>query len=300
MTAIFKSGSTALITGGASGIGYAFARHCKNAGMNIALVDNNPTYLSAALSALTSTPSVGKTKTYNMDVSQISEWKKLKTSIDDEFDGKIDILMLNAGAAVKAREGLSPWTDLEHHSKTYGVNVFGVLNGIATFLPALQERKEKSTIIITGSKQGITNPPGTVPAYNASKATVKHLTEHLAHDMRNQSPQISVHLLIPGWVYSGFSGNGGPVDDEEARAKKPKGAWLGSTLVEYAIKKIDEGKFYIVCPDDDATEALDKARMTWQVGDVVEGRSALSRWDPKYKDEAAEWIRAEAERREKA
>ncbi|KAF1347707.1 hypothetical protein BDV97DRAFT_355829 [Delphinella strobiligena] len=163
MTAIFKPGATALITGGGSGIGYAFARHCRSAGMSIALVDNNASYLSAALKALTTPPSTEKektkTKTYHMDVSQISGWKNLKSSIDDEFDGKIDVLMLNAGAAVKAREGLSPWTDLDHHAQTYGVNVFGVLNGIATFLPGLQARKEKSTIIITGSKQGITNPP---------------------------------------------------------------------------------------------------------------------------------------------
>lgn len=306
MTAVFKPGATALITGGASGIGYAFARLCRSNGMNLALVDINSEHLDTALSKLNSlkpkdsTDTKAKTKTYHMDVSQISEWQKLKSSIDSEFGGKVDLLMLNAGAAVKAKEGLTPWTDLEHHTKTYNTNVFGVLNGIATFLPALQEKNDPSTIIITGSKQGITNPPGSVPAYNASKATVKHLTEHLAHDMRNQSPQINVHLLIPGWVYTSFGGNAGPVDDSEVKDKKPEGAWLASTLVDYAVKKMDEGKFYIICPDGDVTEELDQARMTYQVGDVTEGRSALSRWDPKYKDEAAAWIKAEAEKRGKA
>lgn len=146
----------------------------------------------------------------------------------------------------------------------------------------------------------ITNPPGNVPAYNASKATLKHLSEHLSHDMRAQSPHITVHLLIPGWVYTSFSGNGGPIPDSEASTSKPAGAWLASTLVEYATQKMDQGVFYIVCPDDDVTEELDQARMTWQVGDVTEGRSALSRWDPKYKDTAAKWIQTEAERRVKA
>lgn len=300
MTAVFKPGATALITGGASGIGYAFARLCRSKGMNLALVDNNSDFLSSAAKKLDSSSGNGKTKTYQMDVSQISEWQTLKKSIDSEFGGKIDLLMLNAGTSIKAREGMTPWTDLEHHSKTYATNVFGVLNGIATFLPTLQEDKSPSTIIITGSKQGITNPPGPVPAYNASKAMIKHLTEHLAHDMRAQSPQVSVHLLIPGWVFTSFSGNGGPIEDSEAQAKKPKGAWLASTLVEYAVKKMDEGKFYIICPDDDVSEALDQARMTYQVGDVTEGRSALSRWDPEFKDEAAQWIKDEAERREKA
>ncbi|KAL1303487.1 hypothetical protein AAFC00_006865 [Neodothiora populina] len=299
MTAIFKPGATALITGGASGIGYAFARLCRSKGMNIALVDNNKDFLKTATEKLESIKSSSQSaiKSFSMDVSEISEWQKLKSSIDADFGGKVDLLMLNAGAAVKAREGMTPWTDLEHHTKTYNTNVFGVLNGIATFLPGLQDKKEPSTIIITGSKQGITNPPGSVPAYNASKAMVKHLTEHLSHDLRSQSPQINVHLLIPGWVYTSFGGNAGPNDESEVQDKKPKGAWLASTLVDYAVQKIDEGKFYIVCPDGDVTEELDQARMTYHIGDVTEGRSALSRWDPKYKDEAAEWIKNDAEKR---
>ena len=90
------------------------------------------------------------------------------------------------------------------------------------------------------------------------------------------------------------------MEDEVALQKKPKGAWLPSTTAEYALEKIKEDKFYIICPDDDVSEELDQARMTWAMGDVVEGRSALSRWDEKYKDEAAEWIKNEAERRSKA
>lgn len=299
MTAVFKPGANALITGGASGIGYAFARLCRSKGMNVALVDINGDHLDRALDKLKTLKSQTetKTKTYQMDVSQISEWQKLKSSIDSEFGGKVDLLMLNAGAAVKVRDGLTPWTDLEHHSRTYDINVFGVLNGIATFLPSLQDRKDPSTIVITGSKQGITNPPGAVPAYNASKAAVKHLAEHLAHDMRSQSPQVKVHLLIPGWTYTAFSGNEGPVEDSEAKDKMPKGAWLASTLVDYAVGKMDQGRFYIVCPDGDVSEALDQARMTYHIGDITEGRSALSRWDPEYKDQAAEWIAKDAETR---
>ena len=60
-----------------------------------------------------------------------------------------------------------------------------------------------------------------------------------------------------------------------------------------------QGSFYIVCPDNDVTEELDQARMTWGAGDVIEDRSALSRWDAKYKDQSAKWIADEAERRKK-
>jgi hypothetical protein len=59
-------------------------------------------------------------------------------------------------------------------------------------------------------------------------------------------------------------------------------------------KKMEEGQFYIVCPDDDVSEPLDKARMTWGMGDVTMGRPALSRWDENWKEKASEWISNEA------
>ena len=78
-------------------------------------------------------------------------------------------------------------------------------------------------------------------------------------------------------------------------AKKNAGAWLPSQVAEYAEGKIREGKFHIVCPDGDVDEALDQARMEWAIGDVVWGRSALSRWDAEYEKEAAEGIKKRAE-----
>lgn len=79
----------------------------------------------------------------------------------------------------------------------------GVVNGLNTFVPLFQARQSSvpSAIVITGSKQGITNPPGN-PAYNASKAAVKSLAEHLNYDLRDMST--SVHLLVPGWTFTGL------------------------------------------------------------------------------------------------
>jgi NAD(P)-dependent dehydrogenase (short-subunit alcohol dehydrogenase family) len=187
--------------------------------------------------------------------------------------------------------------------QTFATNISGVLNGIYTFLPLFKASTQSPSaghkaIVITGSKQGITNPPlGRNPAYNASKAALKSLAEHLSHDLRSDSAtkNISVHLLVPGWTYTSLSGNrGGPIPDEEALATKPKGAWLPSQVAEYMYKKMEEGQFYIVCPDDDVGEPMDKARMTWAMGDVTMGRPALSRWDENWKDKASEWISNEA------
>lgn len=57
--------------------------------------------------------------------------------------------------------------------------------------------------------------------------------------------------------------------------------------------------FYVIVPDEDVDEALDKARVTWAAADVTEGRSALSRWDESWKERAAEWIKDDAEKRRK-
>lgn len=77
---VFKAGNTALITGGASGIGLAMAKKCYGYGMNVAIVDNNKEGLSAA------EKSIGeKVATYPMDVAKIEEWKDLKGKIERKF-----------------------------------------------------------------------------------------------------------------------------------------------------------------------------------------------------------------------
>ena len=79
-----------------------------------------------------------------------------------------------------------------------------MINGLNAFVPQFQKRgadAPPSAIVITGSKQGITNPPGN-PAYNASKAAVKALAEHLSFDLKDT--KTSVHLLVPGWTFTGL------------------------------------------------------------------------------------------------
>jgi NAD(P)-dependent dehydrogenase (short-subunit alcohol dehydrogenase family) len=299
MASIFRPGALALITGSASGVGFALAQHCQRQGMHLALIDNNAATLQKAVSVLQSSDSKTQTLTYEMDVSDLSAWGKVKSDLSSKFSA-IDLLMLNAGTSVKPTTS-QPWEDADYFHKTFGVNFFGVVHGLATFLPMVQKSQGPSAVVLTGSKQGITNPPGN-PAYNATKSAVKTVAEQLAYDLRTSgspafAPHVSVHLLVPGWTFTGLSGNQGPVPDEEALAKKPRGAWLASQVRDYGVQKMAEGKFYIICPDTDVDEALDQARMTWGAGDVVEGRPALSRWDDKHKDEAAAWISKEADRR---
>jgi len=238
--------------------------------MKIAIVDNNPLYLENAKVILPES----EVQTYRADVTNIAEWAVLKTKVVAQLGGVPDFLMLNAGIGLKG-----DWDDTEYFHKIFDVNFFGVVHGLNTFVPEIESQKKPSAIVITGSKQGITNPPGNA-AYNASKAAVKTLAEHLSYDLRKTGT--SVHLLVPGWTFTGLSGNTPKTDKE-----KPAGAWWPSQVADYLYQKMDQGKFYAICPDNDVDEATDKKRMAYTMGDITEERMPLSRWREDTKDEAA-------------
>lgn len=166
--------------------------------------------------------------------------------------------------------------------KILQTNLFGVIHGLNTFIPRIKTQSTPAAIVITGSKQGITNPPGN-PAYNASKAAVKTLAEHLNYDLR-ASP-VSVHLLVPGWTFTGLSG-GGP----ESAKQKPPGAWSSEQVAQFLLQKMEAGCFYVICPDNEVSEDMDKKRMMWSAGDLVYGRKPLSRWREEYKEESLKWM----------
>jgi len=282
---VFREGNLALITGGASGIGYSLAKKCVGYGMKVLVIDNNPSNLDAAKSALNNEHQASTT-TFQMDVSKPEDWDNLKQLVTTDFNGKIDLLALNAGIGLRGT-----WGDVEYFQKIFAVNLFGVVNGLNAFVPLIEKTStalHPASIIITGSKQGITNPPGNA-AYNASKSAVKTLAEHLSFDLSKSSPSTSVHLLVPGWAFTGLGGHSPFAKAGEAK-EKPKGAWYPDQVVDYLEEKMKEGKFYVMCPDNDVTEELDKKRMLWAVGDIVEGRPPLTRWREDWKAEAAERI----------
>ncbi|GKT49461.1 putative oxidoreductase [Colletotrichum spaethianum] len=267
MTSIFAPGNTAVITGGGGGVGLAIAQNCVGHGMQVLVIDRDTELLEAAKVNLGEAAT-----TFELDVGQTDGWEKLKA----ETTRCIDLFVLNAGVG-----GKSNWQDLDSFRRILDTNLYGVINGIGSLLPLVGNgQSTKSAIVITGSKQGITNPPGN-PAYNASKAAVKSLAEHLSFDLRNTAT--SVHLLVPGWTFTGLSGS-------RSGAEKPAGAWTAEQVAEYLEQKMAVGLFYILCPDNEVTEELDRKRMLWSVGDAVEGRPPLSRWREDYKEAAQAWI----------
>ncbi|KAL1596808.1 hypothetical protein SLS59_007549 [Nothophoma quercina] len=266
---VFRANSRALITGGASGIGYAVAELCLKASMKVTVVDYNDETLDLAKKNLKGDVTIVKS-----DVGDLNAWNSLKEKVGD-----VDFLMLNAGRMVKGS-----WGESEYFNQVLNTNLFGVINGLNTYVPSFQSRSSNtpSAIVITGSKQGITNPPGN-PAYNASKAAVKTLAEHLSFDLRDTNT--NVHLLVPGWTFTGLSGN-----HPGQQAKKPDGAWSPEQVADFMVQKMEKNKFYIICPDNDVSEETDKKRMLWSVGDIVNERPPLTRWRPEFKEEAEGWM----------
>ena len=213
-----------------------------------------------------------------VDVSRIDDVSRLEAAVQKRFGGT-DILMNNAGI----QPGSQIFGGIENWQRILAVNLWGIIHGSQVFAPHMIERGRPGLIINTGSKQGITTPPGD-PAYNVSKAGVKAFTEALQHELRNiQGNQVSAHLLIPGFVFTGLTARG--------RTERPAGAWTAEQTVDFMIGRIDVGDFYILCPDNDVPRQLDERRILWAAGDILENRPPLSRWHPDYADAFAEFLK---------
>ena len=172
--------SVAVITGGASGIGLAAAMRFARLGMKVAIADIGADRLKDAETRLSSMAPGGAASvmTATVDVSRLDTMKELEGAVRARFGGT-DILMNNAGI----QPGSEMFGPHDNWQRILGVNLWGVINGSQAFAPSMIARGRPGLIINTGSKQGITTPPGN-PAYNVSKAGVKALTEALQHELR--------------------------------------------------------------------------------------------------------------------
>lgn len=269
---LFTSGKVAVITGAASGIGRAAAEEFAALGMRLVLFDREESSLVALAETLPT-----ETRFLAGDVAKLADIEQLQKIAFDGF-GPVSIVMNNAAIG---GSGSDNWSGMDAWRNIIDVNLWGVVNGVHAFAPALLAQKQRAALINTGSKQGITNPPG-YPAYAVAKAGVKTLTEQLAHGLRNAGPHVTAHLLVPGWTYTGLT----PSQD----GKKPEGAWSASQVIERMISAVDAGDFYIICPDNAVTSEMDKARILWSAQDMTENRPALSRWHPDWQGHFEEFM----------
>ncbi|ESX67686.1 MULTISPECIES: SDR family NAD(P)-dependent oxidoreductase [unclassified Mesorhizobium] len=272
------SGNVAVITGAASGIGLAAAKRLAAMGMKIVLADIGGARLDEARHAVAAIAGESAVLAVATDVSKADELDRLAERTFGAF-GDVSLLMNNAGVGNNPGK---PWENREAWKQLLDINFWGVIHGVEAFAPRMLAAGKPGLIVNTGSKQGITTPPGNL-AYNVSKAGVKTYTEGLAHALRNEpGANVAAHLLIPGFTFTGLT---------EGATEKPAGAWTGEQVIDFMLASVLRGDFYILCPDNEATRSMDEKRMAWAIGDIIENRPALSRWHPDYKEAFAAFMK---------
>jgi len=267
----FAAGNVAVITGAADGIGLAAAKKFAALGMRVCMADVDSGKLGPAAAEVENAIGIPA------DVSRLDELERLRDHAYDAF-GQVDVLMNNAGVG----KPTDSWTEYSNWEQILNVNLWGVINGVHAFTPGMIEQGTPGVIINTGSKQGITSPPGS-PAYNVSKAGIKAATEALEHSLRNtENCRVSAHLLVPGFTYTGMM--------RRFLTEKPDAAWTAEQVVDFLLDSVSRGDFYVLCPDNDVTREIDNKRMEWAMGDLVHNRPPLSRWHPDYEEAFAAFM----------
>lgn len=269
-------GALAVITGAASGIGLAAARHCASLGMKVVLADLPGEALDkAAAEVARAAVHPADILAVPTDVSRFEDLQALQAASHAHAGQAPALLMNNAGI------GLNPGgcgANLSDWRRLMDVNLWGAIHGVQAYLASMTDAAKPALIVNTGSKQGITTPPGNA-AYNVSKAALKTYTEALAHELRNTpgAQGVTAHLLIPGFTWTGI------ITRNAGETPKPPAAWSPDQVVAFMLESLARGDFYILCPDNDLSRPTDEKRMAWAIGDIIENRPALSRWHDDWK-----------------
>jgi NAD(P)-dependent dehydrogenase (short-subunit alcohol dehydrogenase family) len=278
MNSILSADRVAVITGAQQGIGAEIARRLSERGMRLALVDLDQQKLNTLASTLK-----GDAITIAGDITQPDVATALHDRIRSEF-GSVSLLVNNAGIKDKA----GPWDAPAVWQKMLDVNFWAALRMQSLFVPEMIASGNPAAILNVGSKEGITCPPGHA-GYSVSKAAIKVLTEQLEHELRNATAgRISAHLLVPGYTWTPMNAAG-----QAETGTKPDGAWTTAALLNHALPRLLDGDFYIVCPDEEVTQDMDRQRIRWAWNDIIENRPALSRWHPDWAPKFKAWASKE-------
>jgi short-subunit dehydrogenase len=186
-------GKTAVITGGASGIGYALAEKCLDEGMNVVLADIEEKALEKAENELM--VKGGSVLAVKTDVSNLKNVENLAKKTLDSY-GQVHLLFNNAGVGAPG----AVWEcSLDDWRWVLDVNLWGVIHGVHVFTPLMIEQDVTCYIVNTASTAGLDyNPYNGV--YGVSKYGVVSLSESLYLELKDIESKVSVSVLCPGFV----------------------------------------------------------------------------------------------------
>jgi NAD(P)-dependent dehydrogenase (short-subunit alcohol dehydrogenase family) len=223
-------GKVAVVTGAASGIGFALAKRFADAGLSVVLADVEKDALDRAAGEISAAGV--ETRAVMVDVSEEDSVAALAQTTLDQFGG-VDVVCNNAGVAGRSDPWFGP---LSGWHWVLGVNFWGVVHGVRAFLPHLLARGS-GHIVNTASIAGLY--PGFAPSYDASKHAVVAITEDLYNLVKMTGFPIGVSCLCPGWVRTRI------VDADrnwpDRLGEHPPDAPTVAVMDKYLRRAVDEG-----------------------------------------------------------
>ena len=248
--------NVAVITGAASGIGRGLSERFAAEGMKVVLADVEEEALATLEADLKAKGAA--VLTVRTDVSNAAEVENLAVQTLDTF-GAVHILCNNAGVVCSRPVWEHTLADWEW---VLGVNLWGVIHGIRSFVPRMLAQGDACHIVNTASILGLVGGSGE-GIYKVSKHGVVVLSETLADELAQKGANIQVHVLCPGWVRTGIldAGRNRPdVLQNSAGETQPHETIIGGSrntraemeaglspaeVAEYVYNAIQNGTFYI-------------------------------------------------------
>jgi NAD(P)-dependent dehydrogenase (short-subunit alcohol dehydrogenase family) len=256
----------AVVTGAGSGIGRALAKHSALEGMRVVIADVE---LNALEESAAEVESAGaEVLVVPTDVSRADQVDALAGLVYERF-GAVHLLCNNAGVF---QAGITWQRELADWEWVMGVNFWGVLHGIRSFVPRMLDRGDEGHVVNTSSLAGLITGGYSAP-YIASKFAVLALTECLAHDLQAEGKRVGASVLVPGLVDTkiAYSTRNRP-DEPPGEAQAPDHHLVEQALRDLTAKSgrppdevaglvfdaVRNGRFYITTSA--ATEAILRER----------------------------------------
>ncbi len=262
-------GRTAVITGGASGIGRAIGERCLARGMNVVLADVEPAALEQTVGELAA---AGNCRGVVTDVSQADQVQALAEAALDSY-GSIDVACNNAGVFAG---GLLWEESLSDYQWLMDVNVWGVVHGIRSFVPIMQAQGTPCHVVNTASMAAVTAMPYS-GIYHMTKHAVLALSESLYHELAFHAPNVGVSVLCPEAINTGIaqSERNRPQQYADINASGERDMVMGALadsvaggigpaeMARRVFEAMEQERFYILSEDawrDSANVRLDDLR----------------------------------------
>ena len=259
------AGSTAFVTGGASGIGLAIARALVAAGARVALADIDADALASAVVDLGESAMA-----IVLDVTDRAGWASAQTAVEIRF-GPVDILINNAGIGpdLNTLDSMPP----EVFDLMIAIKLTGTFNGIHTFVPGMKARG-RGHVVNTASMAGLI-ASAKLGAYTAAKFAVVGLTEVLRAEMAGSG--VSASVLCPGLVATNLGATTARAGVQRTRAGPSMSGGIDPAIVGgLVIEALREDWLHIVTHGEYRRFVAERAERLFAAFDRVADRSPVA------------------------